>query len=147
MLFEESLPFYLYQDTILFSTAQQQLEMKPDRRSAAASSSPSSRNNKRAASGAASKVAPRLYLTCLATARDANQLAQLGITHVVSAIENAPKFPSQHPLRTLHISIADYDGSDILSHLPATTSFIRDALAESPTNRVLVRYLILLKQK
>jgi hypothetical protein len=138
MLFEESLPFYLYQDTILFSATQQQFEMKPDRRS---SSPPSSRNNnKRAASGVASKVAPRLYLTCLATARDANQLAQLGITHVVSAIENAPKFPSHHPLRTLHISIADYDGSDMLSHLPATTSFIRDALAENPNNRVLVRY-------
>jgi len=133
MLFEESLPFYLYQDALLSSTTQQPFEMKPDHRSAAAT--PSSANSKRAAS----KVAPRLYLTCLATAKDATQLAQLGITHVVSAIENAPTFPSSHPLRTLHISISDYDGEDILSHLPATTSFIRGALAESPTNRVLVR--------
>jgi len=87
----------------------------------------------------ASKVAPRLYLTCLATAKDVAHLANLGITHVVSAIENAPAFPSTYPLRTLHVSVSDYDGEDILSHLPATTSFIRGALAESPKNRVLVR--------
>ena len=138
MLFEESLPFYLYQDALLSSTTQQQFEMKPDRRSAAATSlAPSPANSKRAAS----KVVPRLYLTCLATAIDATQLAQLGITHVVSAIEDAPTFPSFHPLRTLHISISDYASEDILSHLPATTSFIRGALAESPTNRVLVRII------
>lgn len=87
----------------------------------------------------ASKIAPRLYLTCLATAKDVTQLADLGITHVVSAIENAPTFPSTYPLRTLHVSISDYDGEDILTHLPATTSFIRAALAENPKNRVLVR--------
>lgn len=134
MLFEESLPFYLYQDALLSSTTHQPFDMKPDHRSAAPPPS-SSANSKRAAS----KVAPRLYLTCLATAKDATQLAQLGITHVVSAIEEAPTFPPSHPLRTLHISVSDYDGEDILSHLPATTSFILAALAESPTNRVLVR--------
>lgn len=90
----------------------------------------------------ASKIAPRIYLTCLATAEDAALLADLGITHVVSAIELAPSFPSTHPLRTLHVSVSDYDGEDILSHLPATTSFIRGALAESPNNRVLVRTYI-----
>jgi capsule polysaccharide export protein KpsC/LpsZ len=87
----------------------------------------------------ASKIAPRLYLTCLATAKDVAQLADLGITHVVSAIENAPTFPSTYPLRTLHVSVSDNDGEDILSHLPATTSFIRGALAENPKNRILVR--------
>jgi len=126
-------PFYRYPypDSSLLSAATRQLEtekMKRDRRSTAA-------NNKRAAS----KVAPRLYLTCLATAKDTTQLANLGITHVVSAIEAAPTFSSTYPLRTLHISVSDYDGEDILSHLPSTTSFIRGALAESPKNRVLVR--------
>lgn len=86
----------------------------------------------------ASKIAPRLYLTCLATAQNASQLADLGITHVVSAIEDAPTFPSTHPLRTLHVSVSDNDGEDILSHLPVTTSFIRGALAEDPKNRILV---------
>ncbi len=100
--------------------------MRPDRSASA---------NKRVAS----KVASRLYLTCLATAKDVAQLADLGITHVVSAIEKAPTFPSTYPLRTLHVSISDYDGEDILSHLPTTTSFIRGALAENPKNRVLVR--------
>ncbi|KAF8479532.1 protein-tyrosine phosphatase-like protein [Russula ochroleuca] len=99
--------------------------MRPDRSASA---------NKRVAS----KIAPRLYLTCLATAKDVAQLADLGITHVVSVIEDAPKFPSTYPLHTLHISVSDYDGEDILSHLPTTTSFIRGALAESPKNRVLV---------
>ncbi|KAI0251777.1 protein-tyrosine phosphatase-like protein [Lactifluus subvellereus] len=86
----------------------------------------------------ASKIAPRLYLTCLATASDVIQLANLGITHVVSVIEDAPTFPSTFPLRTLHVSLSDYADEDILTHLPATTSFIRGALAESPSNRVLV---------
>ena len=87
----------------------------------------------------ASKVAPRLYLTCLATAKDVTQLADLGITHIVSAIEDAPTFSSTYPLRTLHIPISDHDGEDMLTHLPVTTSFIRGALAENPKNRILVR--------
>src|SRR5260221_12830254 len=126
MNFDASFPLYLYQDTTLQSTPQQP-EMKPDRKSPSA--------NKRVAS----KVAPRIYLTCLATAKDAKQLSQLGITHVVSAIELAPALPSSHPLRTLHISVSDSDGEDILSHLPATPSFIRSSLDENPTNRVLLR--------
>src|SRR6266851_1312507 len=126
MNFDAPFPFYLYQETFLSTTQlEQPAEMKPDR----------SASNKRVAS----KVAPRLYLTCLATAEDVKELKQLGITHVVSAIEDAPKFPSTYPLRTLHISVSDHDREDILSHLPATTSFIRGALAESTTNRVLVR--------
>jgi protein-tyrosine phosphatase len=67
-----------------------------------------------------------------------NQLTSLGITHVLSVLEKAPTFPSTIPLRTLHVSISDYDGVDILTHLPTTTSFIRGALAESPSNRVMV---------
>ena len=126
MNFDAPFPFYLYQETFLATQLEQPAEMKPDR---------SASTNKRVAS----KVAPRLYLTCLATAEDVKELKQLGITHVVSAIEDAPKFPSTYPLRTLHISVSDHDREDILSHLPATTSFIRGALAESTTNRVMVR--------
>jgi hypothetical protein len=119
---------FIYQLSALHLSAQQQPKMpvRPNRHAS---------SNKRVAS----KIAPRLYLTCLATAKDVTQLADLGITHVVSAIENAPTFPSTYPLRTLHVSISDYDGEDILSHLPVTTSFIRGALAENPKNRILVR--------
>ncbi|KAI0306085.1 hypothetical protein B0F90DRAFT_1695919 [Multifurca ochricompacta] len=116
---------YKYQNS-LQSTIQQRA-MRPDR---------STSNNIRRM---ASKIAPRLYLTCLSTASDVTQLANLGITHVVSVIENAPRLPSTLPLHKLHLSLSDYDDEDILSHLSTTTSFIRGALAENPSNRVLVR--------
>src|SRR5258708_11959086 len=121
--------FHQYQNSLLSIGQQEQQgkqhDMRPDRTPA--------KNNKRVAS----KIAPRLYLTCRSTARDVNQLTSLGITHVLSVLENAPTFPSTTSLRTLHVSISDYDGEDILTHLPTTTSFIRGALAESPSNRVM----------
>ena len=86
----------------------------------------------------ASEVLPRLFLTDLFTARDETQLSELGITHVLSVMEHAPKFPETLPLRTLHIPLSDSSDQDILAHLPATTSFISNALAESPDSRVLV---------
>lgn len=86
----------------------------------------------------ASEVLPRLYLTDLFTARDEAQLTSLGITHVVSVIEHAPTLPQTQSLRTLHIPLSDSSDQDILAHLPVATSFIRNALAESPDSRVLV---------
>jgi atypical dual specificity phosphatase len=86
----------------------------------------------------ASEVLPRLYLTDLFTARDEAQLTSLGITHVVSVIELAPTLPQTQSLRTLHIPLSDNADQDILTHLPAATSFIRNALAEDPNSRVLV---------
>ena len=99
------------------------------------------RSGRRASFGlkrTASEVVPRLYLTDAFTARDETQLTELGITHVVSVMENAPKFPQTRSLRTLHIPLSDGSDQDILAHLPVTTSFIRNALAESPDSRVLV---------
>jgi hypothetical protein len=86
----------------------------------------------------ASEVLPRLYLTDLFTARDEAQLTSLGITHIVSVIEFAPILPQTQSLRTLHIPLSDDANQDILTHLPVTTSFISDALAEDPNSRVLV---------
>ena len=86
----------------------------------------------------ASEVLPRLYLTDLFTARDEAQLTSLGITHIVSVIEFAPTLPQTQSLRTLHIPLSDDANQDILTHLPVTTSFISDALAEDPNSRVLV---------
>jgi len=128
------LSFFLQYQNSLPSTIQQeqsekQHEMRPDRLAAK-----QNRSNHRVAS----KIAPRLYLTCLPTAIDAKQLTSLGITHVLSVIENAPSFPSSVPLHTMHVSIYDYDDEDILTHLPATTAFIRGALAESRSHRVMV---------
>jgi atypical dual specificity phosphatase len=87
---------------------------------------------------AASEVLPRVYLTDLFTARNETQLSALGITHVISVLEDAPVFPETHVLRKLHIPLPDSAYEDILAHLPTTTSFIRDALAESPDSRVMV---------
>ncbi|KAN0129836.1 Protein-tyrosine phosphatase-like protein [Lactarius tabidus] len=101
-----------------------------------ASSSPFDRGR------AASEVLPRLYLTDLFTARNKTQLSALGITHVISVLEDAPVFPETHALRKLHIPLPDSAYEDILAHLPATTAFIRDALAESPDSRVMVHCLM-----
>jgi len=90
----------------------------------------------------ASEVLPRLYLTDFHTACNEENLTSLGITHVVSVIESAPIFLQTLPLRTLHIPLSDQPNQDILTHLPVTTSFIRDALAESPDSRVLVHCLV-----
>lgn len=125
--YHNSLPSIIRQEQ---QSEKQQHEMRPDRLA---------KKQNRPDHRVASKIAPRLYLTCLSTAIDAKLLTSFGITHVVSVIENAPSFPSSIPLRTMHVSISDYDGADILTHLPATTSFIRGALAESSSNRVLVR--------
>jgi atypical dual specificity phosphatase len=88
----------------------------------------------------ASEVLPRLYLTDLFTARDEAQLTNLGITHIVSVIERAPALPQTQSLRTLHIPLSDSADQDILTHLPAATSFIRNALTEDPNSRVLVSF-------
>ena len=124
--YQSSLPSVVQQEIL----EKQPHEMRPDRSRA--------KHNKHVAS----LIAPRLYLTCLSTAKNPNQLASLGITHVLSVIEDAPSFPSSIPLRKLHVSISDYEDEDILKHLPATTSFIRGALAESRSNRVLVRRVL-----
>jgi hypothetical protein len=86
----------------------------------------------------ADEVLPRLYLSDLYIARDEAQLTSLGITHVVSVIERAPTLPHTQSLRTLHIPLSDNVDQDILTHLPVTTSFISNALAEDPNSRVLV---------
>jgi len=86
----------------------------------------------------ASEVLPRVYLTDIFTARDGSQRSNLGITHLISVIEQ--EYASTYPLAggTLHIPVSDSPDEDILAHFPATTSFIRDALAESPDSRVMV---------
>ncbi len=86
----------------------------------------------------ASEILPRVYLADLDTACDETKLAALGITHVISVIEEAPRFPPTRSLRTLHIPLSDSAKENILPYLPTTTSFIFDALAESPDSRVLV---------
>jgi len=90
-----------------------------------------------------SLIIPRLYLSNLFVARDETQISSLGVTHIISVINNAPKFPSALPhLKTLHIPIEDTPQADLLRYLEQTTQFIKDALAENDTNVVLVHCLM-----
>ncbi|CCM00244.1 uncharacterized protein FIBRA_02273 [Fibroporia radiculosa] len=91
----------------------------------------------------ASLIVPRLYLANLYTAQDPEQLAALGVTHIVSVVEGIPKLPKSMPhLKTLHIPITDSHDADILQYLNRTTAFIKGALAEDPKNVVLVHCLV-----
>ncbi|KZT67365.1 phosphatases II [Daedalea quercina L-15889] len=90
----------------------------------------------------ASLIVPRLYLSNLFTARDRTQLAELGITHVLSAMEEAPNLPQDLGLKTLHVPIRDEVGVDILAYLDETTAWIKAALEENETNKVLVHCLV-----
>ncbi|KAI0730704.1 protein-tyrosine phosphatase-like protein, partial [Earliella scabrosa] len=85
-----------------------------------------------------SEIVPRLWLSGLATAIDDEQLIALGVTHIVSAIEQRPPYPRTLPkLKTLHVPVQDVNGADILQYLDTTTAFIKSAL-EDPRNTVLV---------
>ncbi|KAI0046989.1 phosphatases II [Auriscalpium vulgare] len=88
----------------------------------------------------ANEIVPRLYLSDLYTARSDAELARLGITHVLSVLDFRPVIPPH--IVAVHIPLADRSDVDILSHLDATTTFIRDALAAAPQNRVLVHCLM-----
>jgi atypical dual specificity phosphatase len=82
---------------------------------------------------------PRLFLSDLHIATNAEELSRLGITHVVSVIEHVPDIPECIPSSNrLHLSLADRTEVDILSHLDETTEFIRKALGENTENKVLV---------
>jgi atypical dual specificity phosphatase len=87
----------------------------------------------------ANLIIPRLYLSDLSTARKETTTRNLGITHIVSVIGNAPTFPeSMAHVQKLHIKSNDSSEDNLLQHMPTTTSFIRTALDEKPDNVVLV---------
>ncbi|GJE98062.1 dual specificity protein phosphatase family protein [Phanerochaete sordida] len=93
------------------------------------------------ASKAPSEILPRLLLSSYTIAADAAQLHALGVTHVVSVLE----FPPEHApgaFATLHVKLEDSFHTHILPHLDATTAFIRGALEENETNKVLVHCLM-----
>ncbi|KAI0046975.1 phosphatases II [Auriscalpium vulgare] len=88
----------------------------------------------------ADEIVPRLYLSDLFTARSEADLERLGITHVLSVLDFHPVIPPH--VVAVHIPLADRSDANILEHLDATTTFIRDALAAAPQNRVLVHCLM-----
>ncbi|KAF8661270.1 hypothetical protein AX16_001371 [Volvariella volvacea WC 439] len=88
---------------------------------------------------AASLIIPRLYLSDIFTACDQQELTRLGVTHIISAIEETANIPDSIPDENiLHIRITDRMDVDILSHFDSTTQWIRTVLAESEDNVILV---------
>jgi len=87
---------------------------------------------------AATRIQNRLYLSDYWTARDAQQLRKLGITHIISLLECIPEFKDHDDVKKLHIAIQDTPEADILKYLDTTTVFIKDALAENEQNKVLI---------
>ncbi|KZV74576.1 phosphatases II [Peniophora sp. CONT] len=96
-----------------------------------------------AAGHCASQILPRLYLSDLGTASDYDTLSRIGITHIVSLLDWEPELlPPKANIKRLHIHLADRFDTDILTHLPNTTDFIRNALEESKSNKVLVHCMM-----
>ncbi|EAU90608.1 hypothetical protein CC1G_00992 [Coprinopsis cinerea okayama7 len=91
----------------------------------------------------AHQIRERLYLSDYWTAKDAEEIGKLGITHIVSVIDRPPtQLPESIPQSNrLQVSIKDYSDADILVHLEETTNFIARVLAENDTNKVLVHCL------
>lgn len=89
---------------------------------------------------AASLIMPRLYLTDYFTAKNEEKMKELGITHMVTVMEIVPT--SKLNMIRHHVKIADRWDEDVLKHLDGTTEFIRAALEENQTNKVLVCPLI-----
>jgi atypical dual specificity phosphatase len=115
------------------------MSLNPNWRTALLTTSPTDGGTGSRFGRSASLILPRLYLSDYFTARDDSELARLGITHVISVIEHHPTIPDSIVDRhKLHVCIADRPDVDILLHLEETTEFIRLALAENKSNKVLV---------
>ena len=95
-------------------------------------------DTKIARSHTVSQIVPRLYISNLCSATNEEKLKEHGITHVVSVLEEKPKFPQSPQLKKLHIPVADTYYSPLLQHMDQTTEFIKNALEENETNVVLV---------
>lgn len=83
-----------------------------------------------------SEIIPRLYISDLSSAESRTTLSSLGITHVVTAMRGTVALPV--PVAHLHIPLDDFPFAELVAHLPATTSFITDALTRNPASKVLV---------
>ncbi|KAI8815043.1 protein-tyrosine phosphatase-like protein [Cladochytrium replicatum] len=84
---------------------------------------------------AITRVVKRVFLSDIETASDRETLATNAVTHVVRLLSHdAPSFDH---IKYHTIRIDDIDSADLLSHIPAAVSFIKDALA-TESNNVLV---------
>lgn len=83
------------------------------------------------------EVIPRLWIGDYASSQSLSTLLAHGISHIVAAMKQ--DYPVLHPSLTVHrILIDDSPKTNIIAHFPASSNFIRTALASSPTTSVLV---------
>ncbi|KAI0689789.1 protein-tyrosine phosphatase-like protein [Cytidiella melzeri] len=92
-------------------------------------------------SAGASLILPRLYLSSYNIATKPSELDALGITHIVSVVDFVPE-PCPSHIKRLHVKLNDTPAADILQHLEETTEFIRSALLQNESNKVLVHCLM-----
>lgn len=87
---------------------------------------------------AATAITPRLYLTDYHTARTPGNLARLGVTHVVSAIDFdiTGVFPPH--VQVFHVPVRDLAEEQICGWFDPVVEFIKEALDKEDT-KVLVR--------
>ncbi|KIJ55259.1 hypothetical protein M422DRAFT_87091, partial [Sphaerobolus stellatus SS14] len=84
---------------------------------------------------AASQIMPNLYLADAHTATSPHVLSSLGITHVVSVLGPALRFPQG--VKVLHLPLDDFPWEDLLSHLHRANDWVEDAM-RGKGNKVLV---------
>ncbi|TFK19147.1 phosphatases II [Coprinopsis marcescibilis] len=105
------------------------------------SASPFSPSQAMQATRNVSEIIPHLYISDLSFAESPSSLMSYRITHVLSTLPDTifcppPTLLPMQPLR-MQIRVDDLPFSELAAHLPTTTAFIRDALA-NPESRVLV---------
>jgi len=68
-----------------------------------------------------------VYICDIASAYNEDELKELGITHIVTAVlAVGPKFPDS--FEYMCVPVRDIESEDIYSHLDKTTKFINDAV-------------------
>jgi atypical dual specificity phosphatase len=106
------------------------------------SRSPSARPPSNTFGRTVSPIIPdRLYLSDYYSAGSPEILQNLEITHIVSVMEEIHfSLPEdmEKRLKRIHIPIADQCDQRILNHFEETTGFIKKALEENQSNKVLV---------
>jgi atypical dual specificity phosphatase len=86
-------------------------------------------------------IPDRLYLSDYYSAGSPDILQNLGITHIVSVMEQIHfSLPEEMEkrIKRVHISIADQSDQRIVNHFEETTGFIKKAFEENEHNKVLV---------
>lgn len=79
----------------------------------------------------------RLWLGNLDAAENFSALNDLGITHIVSIVEEI-EFKEQPNIARLHIRLGDVETSDLLAIFDRCYEFIARALSVNETNQVLI---------